>query len=309
MKVTIRRPDVDLNGNIVLIEVGVDDISITSEAIMSIDGSTTNTGVGILRKSDGALFYSCSFTRDKDETPVQYKVRLKKEINKILFRNHNIDTVYYEEPFIGYADAAKNLLMLRTFIEELIVENEPNYDYITHKEVNNMKWKKLFLAPDKCPQGTELQKQAVRKKLIGYMPYLEIVSQDEIDAICLGFVATVQLRSGEGSDLESKKKVHPFQYNISFIGADSDDDMLTEFLDTYSGPKTILSNGITITEIKGSSNFDKHVYQTMGSDDKVVIVKFSSNHHGNLILKHRLGHMAATYDYLYAVIWRKARKF
>ena len=308
MKVTLRRPDIDLQGNIVMREIKEDDLIVAGDAIMSIDGSTKNTGVGILRKSDGALFYSCSFTREDGETPVQYKVRLKRFINNILFRNNMIDTIYYEEPFIGYAEAAKNLLMLRTFVEEIIVENEPNYDYIKHTEVNNMKWKRLFLAPDKCPAGTELQKEAVRKKLESFMPYLKVVSQDEIDAICMGFIATVQLRNGTEDSLESKKKIHAFQYNIKFIGADSDDDMLTEFYDTYSGPKQLLQNGIFLTEVNSTTNFDKHVYQSMGQEDKVLIIKFNSNHHGNLILKHRLGSLSATYEYLYAVVWRKSRK-
>ena len=220
MKVKIRRPDIDANNNIVMCDIKIDDIMVKCEAIMSIDGSTTNTGVGILRKSDGALLYSCSFAREDGETPVQYKVRLKREIHDILIRNRYVDTVYYEEPFIGYAEAAKNLLMLRTFIEELIVEYEPHYDYLTHVEVNNMKWKRLFLAPTKCPAGTDLQKKAVRDKLESFMPYLSVVSQDEIDAICMGFIATVQLRNGVEDSLESKKKIHAFQYNISFIGAD-----------------------------------------------------------------------------------------
>ena len=309
MKVTLRKPDIDLQGNIVMRNIKEEDLIVAGDAIMSIDGSTTNTGVGILRKSDGALYYSCSFAREDGETPVQYKVRLKRFINNILFRNNMIDTVYYEEPFIGYAEAAKNLLMLRTFIEELIVENEPDYNYLKHIEVNNMKWKRMFLAPDKCPSGTDLQKAAVRKKLETFMPYLKVVTQDEIDAICLGFVATVHIKDGTDEELQSKKKAHAFQYNIEFIGADCDDNMITEFADTYSGPKQIMQNGITLTEINGTTNFDKHVYQSMGSDDKILIVKFSSKHHGNLVLKYRIGHLAANFDYLYAVVWRKARKY
>lgn len=308
MRITARRPDIDTNGQIVLREFKIEDLIVGEDSIMSIDGSTTNTGVAILRKSDGALFFSLAFARDRDETPVQYKVRLKKAIHRILQENRTIDTVYYEEPFIGYAEAAKNLLMLRTFIEEIIVENEPDLDYIKHYEVNNMKWKRLFLAPDKCPAGTELQKAAARKKLEGYMPYMSVVSQDEIDATCLGFVATVKLKEGEEDELESKKKIHPFQYNIEFIGSDSDDDAIVEFSDTYRGPKSILQNGIFFTESNGIGNFDKLVYKSMGNDDKVLIIKFPSNKYGNLILQYRLGVLSTTYDYLYAVVWRKSRK-
>lgn len=308
MIVTIRKPGLDTLGNVYLMKIKEDDLIISGDAIMAIDGSTTNTGIAILRKKDGALYYSCSCAREKGETPVQYKVRLKKFVNNIIFRNRMLDTVYYEEPFIGYAEAAKNLLMLRTFIEELIVENEPKYDYLAHHEINNMKWKRLFLAPDKCPAGTELQKAAVRTKLEGFMPYLKSVTQDEIDAISMGFVATVQISKGLQEELDSKKKTHPFQYNITFIGADDDDEMAIQLMDVYSGPKQLLGNGITLTEISGTGNFDKAVYSSMGSDDKIVIIKFSSKHHSNLVLKHRIGSLAASYDYLYAVVWRKTRK-
>lgn len=308
MKVTIRKPDIDLNKNIILREIKLEDLVVQGEALMAIDGSTTNTGVSILRKVDGALYYSCAFAREHGETPVQYKVRLKNAIGKILWENKLINSVYYEEPFVGYAEAAKNLLMLRTFIEELIVEREPDFNYLKHYEINNMKWKKLFLAPDKCPQGTELQKAAVRAKLETYMPYMKVVSQDEIDATCMGFIAAVKLKDGTDEELESKKRVYPFQYDIQFIGANEDDGMLTEFWDCYKGPQKILQNGIFLTEIGGTQNFDKFVYNAMRNEDKVLIIKFDSNKHGNLILKYRLGQMSVTYDYIYAVVWRKTRK-
>ncbi|MBR1455162.1 MAG: hypothetical protein IJ593_11075 [Lachnospiraceae bacterium] len=306
MIVKIKVPDVDLNGNIILRDY-TDNIMVDCESLMSIDGSTKNTGVSIVRLSDGALRYSCSFMREADETPVRYKVRIKKYIEEILIQNQLIESVYYEEPFIGYAGAAKNLLMLRSFVEEIIIENEPKLDYIKHYEVNNMKWKKLFLAPDKCPAGTELQKSAVRKKLEQYMPFMSAVSQDEIDSYCLGFVAATKIREGTDETLESKK-VHPFQYNVSFYGADEDEAIFVDFMDLYDGPKSILSNGIKLCQIGNTGNFDKFVYKEMGNDDKVLIVKFSSDHHANLILKHKLGTLSVNYDYIYAFIWRKTRK-
>ena len=308
MKVSIKQPDVDLQGNIVLVNKTIDLVKVSDVCVMSIDGSTTNTGVAILRESDGALFYSCAFSREKGETPVQYKVRLKRAVQEILMNNTLIETVYYEEPFVGYVGAAQNLMMLRTFIEEIIVENEPILDYIKHSEINNKRWKKLFLAPDKCPTGTELEKAAVRKKLEGYMPFLKSVTQDEIDAISMGFIATVQTRNGVADELESKKKPRAFQYNIAFIGADEDDNMLMEFMDVYSGPSYLLENGISLTTCKGTEDFNKHVYKEMGNDDKVLIIKFDSDRHGNLILQHKIGHLASTFEYIYAIVWRKSRK-
>lgn len=309
MKVTIRQPDIDLDGKFVMRTMKEPNVLVNAEAVLSIDGSTDNTGVGVLRKSDGAVFYSCSFARDHSgETPVQYKVRLKREIDKILRGNRLIDTIFYEEPFIGYANATKNLMMLRTFVEELIVENEPDYDYIKHIEINNLRWKKEFLAPSKVPSGTDSQKAAVREKLVASMPYLSIVTQDEVDAIAMGFIALVKLRMGDENALESKKKVHPFQYNVQFFGADEDEIMLQDFVEFYSGPKSILSNGVMMTEINGTVNFEKHIYSSMGSDDKVLIIKFPSSTHGDVILKHKIGNLSYEYSYIYAVVWRKARK-
>lgn len=309
MKTSIVRPEL-VNNEIKLVNTEAARVQVTEPSIMAIDGSTTNTGVAILREKDGAMFYVAAFTREKDkgETPVQYKVRLKKQIQSILASNMLISKVYYEEPFVGYASAAPNLYMLRTFIEEIIVEDEPQFDYLRHIEVNNKKWKRLFLAPDKCPTGTEAEKAAVRRKLESFLPFMKLRSQDEVDATCLGFVACTSLNNGTDSDLGSKKKVHPFKYNIAFIGADDDDTMCLEFINAYNGPKKLLEEGIALSTIKATADFDKHVYKEMGSDDKILVVKFDSQKHANLILEYRIGTLAAQYDYIYAIVWRKSRK-
>lgn len=307
MKSLIRRPDL-VNNNLELVVTQIDRILIPERAVMAIDGSTKNTGISILREKDGALYYTCAFTRDRGETPVQYKVRLKRAVYDILIRNRFIEHVYYEEPFIGYATAAPNLFMLRTFIEELKVEYEPHFDYLNHTEVNNKRWKKLFLAPDKCPTGTELEKVAVREKLEKYLPFMKDATQDEVDATCLGFVACTSLNNGTEDSLDSKKKPRPFQYGIQFIGADDDDQFCEVFSESYEGPKKILENGITLTDIKPTKDFDKHIYETMMQDDKVVVIKFPSDKHANLILQYKIGGLAASWDYIYAVVWRKTRK-
>ena len=70
--------------------------------------------------------YSCiSVTRESGEEPVRYKVRLKELIAELLRENRNINYVYYEEPIIEYATAVPNLMMLRTTVQELKIENEP----------------------------------------------------------------------------------------------------------------------------------------------------------------------------------------
>lgn len=311
MKFTVRRPQQIQGGGIIMMECALEDINVQQYAVLSIDGSTSNSGLAILRESDGALMYSMCATRDTSgETPVHYKIRLKRQVADILRRNKYIQQVYYEEPVVANITSVANLFMLRTFIEEMIIENEPEFDYIKHYEISNMKWKKLFLAPDKVPTGTENQKKAVRNKVELSLPFLNKVTQDEIDAICMGYIACVHLiNGGEAEELESKKKVRPFKYNVNFIGADKDDDMLTEFYDIYNGPEKLLENGINFSEISGKTNFEKHIYQTMGpDDDKILIIKFSSKHHGNIVLEHRIGQLAAQYEYIYAIVWRVTRK-
>lgn len=314
MKFTVKQPIIienEPNGiKYGLQEITHEQIKIDCYAVLSIDGSTSNSGLALLRESDGALLYTMSAKRDSTgETPVHYKIRLKKQVKEILQANRRITTIFYEEPCIGYASSVANLFMLRTFIEEMIIENEPEFDYLKHYEISNKRWKKLFLSPDKCPTGTDLEKKAVRNKLESFMPFLHTISQDEIDAICMGYAACRFMIEGQtAEELESKKKLSKFQYNIEFIATDKDDNMFVELYDVYTGPKILLENGISFTEIPGKVNFDKHVYKTMGLDDKLLIIKFSSKTHANLVLQYKIGNLAAQYEYIYALVWRKTRK-
>ncbi len=292
----------------VLEEIDVGDIKVGSQSIMSIDGGTSNTGLSIIDLDSGELKLICSAKRERNESQVEYKVRLKDRVYNILKNNSTIRRVFYEEPFIGYPTAVANLFMLRVFIEEIIVEHSPVFDYIKYTEINNMRWKKLFLKPDKCPSGTDLQKKAIKDKLLVQLPYLGDVSQDEIDSAAMGITAINQIKSGKEDELESRKRITPFKYNIKFIGANCDDVMIQELYDIYSGPKLVLQNGLRFCKLNRNSNFERKIYELMGSDDKVVILKYNSDHHGNITLQHRIGHLAAVYDNIYAVVWRKNRK-
>lgn len=313
MKITVRQPAYKGTDDkeIILTEISIDDIKIEEKAIMSIDGSTSATGVAIIRQSDGGLMYTMLIERDKkEETPVRYKIGLKKNILRVLKRNPKIDKIYYEEPILGHPTAIANLMMLRAFVEEMLIENEPHLDYISHFEINNKRWKKLFMEPTKLPGNTEAEKKMVRNKLEGMLPFMSAVSQDEIDATIMGHVAARELYKGTADEtLLSKKKARPFMYECEFIGADEEDEMLMQFYDAYKGPKSVLENGVSITEMGTRGDFDKHVYQTMSDDDKVLVIKFPSNKHGNIILKHKLGYLSAQFSYIYAIVWRKYRKY
>lgn len=309
MKLTVRQPVIASNG-IVLKEVPLESIDVQNYAVLTIDGSTDNSGLAIMREYDGALMYCISAKReDKKETPVHYKIRLKQAVKSILERNKFIKQVYYEEPVVEYISAIKNLYMLRTFVEELIIENEPEFNYIKHYEIPNMRWKREFLAPDKVPVGSENQKRAVRNKIIASLPFASEITQDEMDAIGIGYAVTQYIMKGKNvEELKSKKARRPFKFNCTFIGADNDDLMLLEFSDVYKGPEIVLQNGVNLIEINGRQSFNKAVYEEMGDDDKLLIIKFSTKHHGSTILEHKVGHLAAQYDYLYALVWRVTRK-
>ena len=309
MKVIARQPAYDESGNIILKTIDRHKIQVNEPALLSIDGSTTNTGISILRVSDKALFYSLAVTREKntDETPVKYKVRLKRLILDILLTNPAIQWIFYEEPFIGYAEAAANLLMLRTSIEELIVENEPTLDYIKHYELHNKTWKKRWLAPDKCPTGTEAEKLAIKNKLLKYMPYMSVVTQDEMDAYSMGFVASQVLAESEEETLK-KKKTKPFKYNIEFVGAYDDVGFGEVLMDVYNGPRSILDEGITLVDLDTRAKFEKSIYEFMGDNDKLLVLKFSSDTHSDVVLQHRIGNLSASFPYIYAIVWRMTRK-
>lgn len=293
-----------------IVDVDLDKFDLTTDAVMAIDGSTTCTGIAFLEKEHGYLLGTMALKRSSGESQVRYKVEYKRFIAEIL-RKFKILNIFYEEPYIGFAESTKALFLLRSSIEELIVENEPEFDYIRYIEVNNKRWKKALLGEGNCPVGTELEKAAVKAEIVRQLPFMDKVTQDEIDATGIGFVAITRLQSGTEVDLASKKKAKPFKFNIEFIGADDEDEFYTQFFDQltdYKIPTSVLDNGMTMTKIPGSGIFDNYVYKYMGDSDKLLVLCFSVKHHANIILEHRISNLTANNKYIYAVIWRKTRK-
>ena len=309
MRIKVRRPAM-INGTVGMEEIGLEELSVGFECILAIDGSTTNTGMAIIRSSDGGLVYTMSFRRDyPGESPVEYKVALKQSLVGILKRNPVIHEIYYEEPFVGHLSAVSNIYMLRTFVDEILVENRETLMRVKKYEINNKRWKKMFLAPDKCPTGTELEKEAVKARMLQYMPYMAGVTQDEIDATAMGYVVATKLRQGvTPEELQSTKKARPFAYEVKFIGADDVDEMLECLIDTYNGPKSVIENGAVLIELDNKSDFDKTIYSRMGSDDKLLIISYDSDKHADVTLKFRIGTLAASFDRIYALVWRKTRR-
>lgn len=298
------------NGVPVLKEITQQDIVLNQESVIAIDGSTSNSGLAILNKSTGAMCACIAATRENKEDPVRYKINLKRFIAGLLREHRNITYVYYEEPIIEYASAVANLMMLRSMVTELKIENEPEFDYVGNSEVNNKKWKRVFMEPTKLPDKSEDQKRVVRERLLMYMPMLEGITQDEVDAIAMGFAAIKMTLAGYAeNELESKKKAKPFQYNIEFVGADNENTAIEDFFASdIRVPTSVLNNGLRYVEIGPRANFDKTVYNEMSDEDKLLVIGFNSDKHCDLILKHKIGPLSATYSMLYAFVWRKARK-
>ena len=308
MEVICRKP-IKNGDNFELSNIGIEDVKVLEPAIMSIDGSTTCSGVCIMNTS-GLILYSMAFKRTDGETPVQYKVRWKRSLLDLFSRNRNIGSVFYEEPFLGYAEAAKVLMMLRTSVEEIIEENDPDLKYLKLTEVSNKKWKKLFLAPDPCPVGTDNEKKAVRDKLESMLPIMSVVTQDEIDAASMGFVAIWNMQAHKENDLKSRKAAKAFKYNIKFMGADSDDDILDELSYIIQENKipNNLVDSLEMYDLPGTGKFDDFVYKAIGDEDKLVVLSFASGKYGNVVLTHNIGNLSKNYKYIYAVCWRKTRK-
>lgn len=109
------------------------------------------------------------------------------------------------------------------------------------------------------------------------------------------------------SSVKANKKVKPFNFEVRFMGGDSD-DCLEDLFELYTGPQKILENGLSMVELGRREKFEQCVYNTIGSEDKVGIIKFESQRHGNVVLQYKIGALAAQYEYIYAIVWRTHRK-
>lgn len=289
----------------------IQDIVISKDCSLGIDCSSTCTGLCIADNT-GIPLYTMAVKRDKSDDYIMYKVKLKTLFVDLFKKFSKIGNIYYEEPFLGYAESSKILLALRTTIQEIKYEYTPRFDYIKFKEVSNQTWKKLFLAPDKVPSGKDAQKAAVRKKLEeDYFPCFKDLTQDEVDATAMTLVCTMKMLLGDEDAITSTHKVRPFKYEVKFIGANTDEDMLDEYESRskeWKVPKKLQSEAYKFITLNGKGMFNDKVYANMGDEDKILILKYDSSKYGNITLEHRIGTLASQFDYLYAVVWRSKRK-
>ena len=241
-----------------------------------------------------------------------------------------ISHIWYEEPFIGFTRAAEVLLAIRTTVKEILLEHKEKLGHIVYKEVNNKRWKKIFLEAhgSRLPSGgSELEKKAVADILSKKLIYDTLenpnccVTQDEMDATGLAYAGWY----GETKDIDlaSKKPVHKFKFNIKFeiYNATTQEieqniyALLNSACSDFKIPPKVLDNGITVRVLSGRKLFDNIVYETMADTDKLLIFIYNANKYANILLEYGVeqGIAEQIIDFgnnqtLVAYIWRKARR-
>lgn len=283
-------------------------IDIKSTALISIDGSTSTTGLSIIDTKTKGLLARMSIIRDEiSESPVRYKLQLKKLVLEILQSNSNIKYIFYEEPCIYHKSAVKNLFMLRSFIEEMIIENEPTLDYIQHFEVANTRWKKIFLYPDKISNNTELDKQKINERVKGLYSLSGNIDLNQTDAIGLGYAACEVLNGDKDFELESKKKPTKFLYNIVFSDEEYIELVIEDLLNNkFKIPAKLFENGIKIKHLNDREDLDTKIYTELQNEDCILVMDLNKLKHGDIVLKYNLG--SYVNNNIHTIVWRKTRK-
>lgn len=303
------------------------------ELYMSIDGSSSNTGISLVDGTD-SLVGTAAIHRNNNEDYVEYKIRLKRILMELMENNIRVmKHIYYEEPFVGFAVATEVLMALRTTIKEIKIENSPKFDHIKFTEVNNMKWKRIFLDPLAVPTGSHNQKLAVQKKVVQLFgsicledgvngqPGKLMFTEDECDSIGLGLACALVRRKGlEEEELKTKKKAKPFKYNIEYMPVRAEDieeaelwmlDNFEKYRQAWRIPERVIENGICVVELTGRGLFDNHVYSNMGQEDKLLMMEFPAGKYVDAVIRNGRSDMCREYDkneFMFAFVWRKARK-
>ena len=289
--------------------VGIDDIKLDKACSLSIDASTDNTGLSIIGYNN-ELMYLIGVKKEHNENPVAYKLEYKKLVRELLLKQVYIGNIWYEEHFVQFAASAKMLYMIRSTVEEILIEEKDTLSN-KYREVSNKKWKSLLLSmcgKGKCPVGSELEKTAVRECLLEVFPSLNSkeVTQDELDSLGLGLVAN---QYGETIELESRKKASKFKFEVTFIGADSDEEFFEVFQDGKEYlPKRLLGQGLIFYELNNKEKFENAIYRQMIDEDSPLVMRFNSSKYGYVILQYNISEVAGSNDYIYAVVNRKNRK-
>lgn len=308
------------------------DINANFGMTISIDGSSTRTGIAIFNETVGRLIGTIAFEREGNEDYIEYKVRLKNFVKKLIDGNLNkLTEIHYEEPIFGYAHSTEVLMAIRTTVREILIEGGKAYCHIKYIEINNQKWKRILLHPVKVPSGTDAQKEAVAERvcdIFGESIYsvgvdgkkVYKLTQDEMDAVGIAVARYIAKHTGiDNEELASRKKCKPFKYNIDFFEPyeesnmeESEQDMMEmygEIVKRFKVPSAVLENGTLVVQLNGNGQFNKHVYENMGNEDKLLILGFKRGKYVNVLIENQRPELCNSEGrYLYAFVWRKSRK-
>lgn len=282
------------------------DFSLGREVVMSVDCSSSNTGISIIDLETKEPLYSISI-KPGDSSFVIYKRELYK-IYLELVHGFNIKNFIYEEPFIGHIQAVEKLMMLKALPMDLEMEMMDEGKEFKVEFINNQAWKKRFLAPLKVPKGTKAQKEATRvraRRVFGELLEKKL-TEDEIDSIAIGFIWAILRGKESEKELVSREFIRKFDYEAHFLCGDSVEEALEWGMDVI--PKVVMDNGIVFSKATCNS-FDKEVKELIGNEDRAGIIQFNKGKYANKILEYEVYDiLEQDGEFMYAIVYRSKRK-
>lgn len=266
--------------------------------VLGLDGSTSRSGV-CLMSVGGRLGFVCAVVRGS-ESMVEYKIYLKKFLAELIGK-HEIKHTAYEEPFVGFAGDAKGLYMMASSLEEIAAETGMPFSVVA---VNNKRWKKQF-TQKKVQGGSDVQKKAVRAKVIELVPALAVLENnkndyDESDAFGITSYLAACVREDVLESMKSQGKPRKFGYDLQLVGGALTAEEVSKLVDKPRKDGTFVEN------ISSRRNFDLAVYTLMTGRDAVLVLYFKSGKFGDIMLKHKAGDLAANNDVITAIVTRKS---
>ena len=294
---------------------------------LGIDGSSSNTGLGFITNK-GTLLGTGRVAKKSKEDQTEYRHKLKDELTSLLLAcKSKLTNVWYEEPFIGFASATPVLMAIKPIVKDILYENK-ELSSIVYKEVNNKRWKKIFLNAHNCklPIGTTAEKKAIASVLSPIFVYDNkerfecCVTQDEMDATGIVFAGWYSVK--HNLEIESKKAIKPFKYEIIFeLYDESVEDTtsslmfsLSDVADIAEIPRKVLDNGIVMVTLDGRKSFDKLVYEHMNDEDKLLVFIYKASKYADKLFTEDAGKIVDSINgsgekqTIVAYIWRKNRK-
>lgn len=189
--------------------------------VLFFDQSTTSTGVSLYTAETGLLVGAGFVKRGKFEDKDKFRIALKNFVLKCCL-TQPVKALYYEEVYGGNSyGASEDLNQLKTIFKD--IKNEYCNGLLV-EPVNNKKWKKRFLHPEKVSRmGTAAEKAQIKTRCLRDFPVLATLKlpQDTFDAVGIGeAVFNVKLKRIPESLCRDKIKTNKYrqvEVEVSFF--------------------------------------------------------------------------------------------